>query len=80
MNIDQSFFLEVTDFIAGMTIQMGNILKIKKLPIGWLLSLVAIAYWIIRAHTTGFYSQTFWHAVSFSVATFGYLQWRKTAA
>ncbi|MBS0616496.1 MAG: hypothetical protein JSR58_08100 [Verrucomicrobia bacterium] len=77
MNTD--FFFEITDFLAGLTIQVGNFLKIQKLATGWLFSLIAIGYWIMRAHTTGFYSQTFWHMVSFSVAGFGFLKWRKTS-
>lgn len=75
--LDDNLLLEIADFIAGLTIQMGNILKIKKRSIGWLFSLMAIAYWIVRAHTTGFTSQTLWHMVSFIVAFFGYIQWKK---
>jgi hypothetical protein len=65
-----------TDFLAGLTIQIGNYYKIKKNRIGWLLSICAIIYWIMRANTTGFYSQCFWHLFSLTMAIYGYCKWK----
>ncbi len=68
---------EILDFLAGCLIQYGNYLKIRKNHLGWMVSMIAIIYWVIRAHTTGFSSQMFWHMVSFMMASYGYLSWRK---
>ena len=68
--------LEMADFLAGCTIQIGNYMKIRKMASGWLLSMAAIVYWICRAQSTGFQAQMFWHMVSFMMAAFGYVKWR----
>ena len=57
-------------------IQVANLLKIKKQSLGWLLSMVCIAYWICRGWSTGFMSQSLWHGVSFTMATNGFYKWR----
>lgn len=67
---------EATDIAAGLVIQVGNYLKIKKNAKGWLLSMAAILYWVIRAKETGFQGQMFWHLVSFLIAFQGFYQWR----
>lgn len=69
--------LEITDFAAGLTIQIGNYYKIRKKAFGWLLSMAAIVYWICRAQSTGFQAQMFWHLVSFLMAGYGYYKWKK---
>lgn len=69
--------MEVLDFVAGLIIQIGNYLKVRHRAEGWLLSCTAILYWIIRANTTNFTSQCFWHMVSFCMAAWGYMNWRK---
>jgi hypothetical protein len=68
--------LEITDFIAGCMIQLGTYLKIQKNPIGWIMTMVTIIYWVWRASYTGFISQQFWHIVSFLMALHGYVTWR----
>ncbi len=77
--IDYRTILECTDFLAGVFIQNGNYLKIRKLARGWLFSMIAIAYWVIRAQTTGFQSQMFWHIVSFCMAFYGFRAWIREA-
>ena len=68
---------DLTDLGAGLLIQGGNYLKIKKKATGWLCSCAAIVYWVFRSHSTGFAMQEFWHMVSFLMASFGYLTWRR---
>lgn len=68
---------EITDFLCGALIQYGNYLKVKKNYLGWLCSMVAIVYWIVRGISTGFQSQSFWHMVSFMVAFYGFICWKK---
>lgn len=68
---------EILDFIAGIFIQYGNYLKIRKKSLGWLFSLVAIIYWICRAQSMSLNSQAFWHICSFMMAAYGYWNWRK---
>jgi hypothetical protein len=69
--------MELLDFSAGLLIQAGNYYKIRKRACGWLLSMIAIVYWIARARFTGFQAQMFWHMVSFMMAASGWLMWRK---
>lgn len=68
---------EFTDFLCGLLIQVGSILKIRKHYAGWLISMCSIIYWILRGWHTGFVSQTFWHCVSFTIALWGFLSWNK---
>ena len=67
---------EYTDFLCGCLIQIGNFIKIRKHYTGWLISMFAIGYWVIRGYSTGFVSQTFWHLFSFCMATYGFIKWR----
>jgi Nicotinamide mononucleotide transporter len=69
---------EITDFIAGCLIQYGNYLKIKKNALGWLCSMIAVVYWVLRAGSMDLKSQMFWHIVSFMVMSYGFLSWRRT--
>ncbi len=69
--------LEIFDFIAVMGIQIGNYLKIKKLSTGWLLSMCSIAYFIVRALGCNFWSQSIGHMISFCMALYGFIAWRK---
>lgn len=69
--------LEITDFIAGITIQVGNYFKIRKLAIGWFFTLIAVLYWFFRVNRCGFISQSFWYVYSSMVATYGFLSWKK---
>lgn len=66
---------EICDCLAGCLIQYGNFLKIRKKAVGWLCSMIAIVYWVFRAHTTGFVMQQFWHITSFMVASYGFFNW-----
>jgi hypothetical protein len=68
---------EATDFICGVVIHIGNYLKIKKIAWGWFVSMGAIAYWMLRGWETGYMAQTFWHGVSFCLASYGFWSWRK---
>lgn len=70
-------YLEITDFVAGLAIQIANDLKVRKLAIGWLVTAIAIIYWFVRASSIGFVSQSFWHIVSFIIAAHGYILWKK---
>lgn len=67
---------EISDFMAGCLIQYGNYLKIKKNSFGWLCSMVAVVYWVLRAGSLDLKSQMFWHIVSFMVMSYGFLSWR----
>ena len=68
---------EITDFIAGLLIQIGSYFKIRKMPIGWLISIFCILYWMSRGYSLGLYSQTFWHLFSLSMAFYGLVCWWK---
>lgn len=68
---------EIADFIAVALVQWGNYLKIKKSSYGWLLSMIAITYFIFRANCCGYYSQGIGHMISLSMATYGFISWRK---
>lgn len=67
---------ELFDLFSVFLIQIGNYLKIKKLSYGWLLSLIAIFYFILRAFSCGLYSQSLGHCISFSLALYGFISWR----
>lgn len=67
---------ELTDFMTGLAIQVASYLKVRKNHWGWLLSMLAIIYWVVRGYTTGYVSQCFWHFVSFCVAFWGFFKWR----
>jgi hypothetical protein len=67
----------ITDFIAGLFIQIGNYYKIKKSKVGWVISIICIIYWMARAYSNGLYSQCFWHTISISLAIYGYIKWSR---
>lgn len=67
----------ITDFIAGLFIQVGTYFKIKKSKWGWFISMCCIIYWFIRAFSNGLYSQCFWHIFSLCLALYGYINWNK---
>lgn len=66
---------ELTDFICGCCIQIGNYCKIKKNRLGWLISILCIIYWASRAMSMGLQSQLFWHMISLILALYGYYSW-----
>lgn len=72
--------MQLLDFFVGLMIQVGSYYKIKKNPIGWIISIVSIVYWSHRAMSLGLYSQCFWHAFSLCVAIYGYWSWREANA
>lgn len=68
---------EITDFICGFMIQVGNYFKIKKNNVGWLISICCILYWASRAISMGLHSQLFWHIFSLGIAIYGFYTWGK---
>ena len=68
---------ELTDALAIICVHIGSFLKIKKRSIGWLFSMCAITYFIARTIDIGLVSQCIGHGVSLTLATFGFLKWRK---
>jgi len=67
--------LEIIDFFMGILTHIGNYFKIHKKSYGWLISMVAIIWWIFRAGSLGLYSQSFWSCVSFCIASYGFYSW-----
>ncbi|RKZ70476.1 MAG: hypothetical protein DRQ48_01030 [Gammaproteobacteria bacterium] len=72
-----SWTFEFTDMLAIICVHVGSYLKIKKMSVGWLFSLAAISYFIGRTIDIGLLSQCIGHAVSFCLASYGFLKWRK---
>ena len=68
--------LEVFDLVAIRNIHFSNLLKIKKMYAGWLLSSCSIMYFIYRAYSLDLKSQTLGHLISLSMAIYGFYSWK----
>ncbi len=68
---------ELTDFIAGLLIQVGSYYKIRKNKFGWVISMCCIIYWMARGLSLGLQAQSFWHVFSLCTAAYGFYTWNK---
>lgn len=68
---------QLLDLLMIGLVHIGNYFKIQKNKIGWLISMIAITYFIVRSFWLGLYSQSFGHCISFSMAMYGFIKWYK---